>query len=119
MNQIKINVKIVKRNEIINNINVDLYHIVIPEIQSRISDSLWHDFLRYLNRHFSRRLNWSLYKNVPVYEYRCNPLDLEYAISSFLKSKNFSLFSFERFDYNSKNNLLMDVPSKYQQHLAL
>lgn len=118
MNQTKINVKIVKRNELINNINADLYHIVIPEVQSRISDSLWHEFLRHLNRNFSRRLNWSLYKNVPVYEYRCNPIDLEYAIASFFKSKGFVNLVFDKFDYGISNNF-GDIPITHQQHLAL
>jgi hypothetical protein len=115
----KINVKLGKRTEKINGLNVDLYHIVIPEIQKRISDSLWQEFLRYLNRHFSRRLNWSLYKNVPVYEYRANPSDLEYSIASFLKSKNFVVSNFERFDYGSTNISLMEMPTNYHQHLAL
>lgn len=112
-------IKLGKRTERINNMNVDLYHIVIPEVHKKIPDSLWQEFLRYLNRHFSRRLNWNLYKNTPVYEYRANPKDLEYSINYFLRSKNFNINNFDKFDYGANNFSLNEMPLNYQQHLAL
>jgi hypothetical protein len=113
-------IKLGRRLENINGVNKELWHIVSPELTGRVSPQEWQAFIRYLRKHYTCRLNWGLYANQPVYEYQCNPADLEYSIKYFLKEKmDVGVeVKYERFEYSS-DFVPGDVPATHQQHLAL
>jgi hypothetical protein len=71
--------KIIKRDS--------LYHLVNPEIGSRINYISWNNLISFLKIKFPHSLNRSLYKNVPVYEYKADQYSLKQSIDTFFKQK--------------------------------
>ncbi|MDB4330466.1 hypothetical protein N9948_01960 [bacterium] len=113
-------IKLGRRVETINGEPKELWHVVSPELTGRIAREDWQSFIRFLRDDRPSRLNWGLYENQPVYEYRCTPDDLKYSINYFLIDKlklNFAVL-FETFEYDS-NFVPGDIPVTHQQHLAL
>ena len=114
----KMVIKFGRREDVVNNKTVTLLHVVIPNPQDKLNFDSWRELFRYLNRNFSSRLNWSLYSGGPVYEYRASDIDLESALSSFLKNKGLLNIEFSVFDHTSSSTL-GELPPTHQQHLAL
>lgn len=112
-------IKLGRRTEVINGVSKELWHIISPEVAKRLSPALWKNFLVYLKNGFTNRLNWELYKDMPVYEYQCTSEELKNIIKSFFESRNYKLkISFELFNY-SPDFIPGDIPDTHQYHLSL
>jgi hypothetical protein len=97
---------------------MDLWHIISPEAMSRISASMWKDFLVFMKQNYSHRLNWEVYPSIPVYEYQASPDDLEHSIRYYLSNKLQGEIIVERFNFD--NSFVPGyIPASHQQHLSL
>ena len=76
--------KLGRKFEVVNGESKELWHITSPENDSgRVTEGFWQKFIENLKDCFPYRLNWDLYPNQPVYEYKCSEVSLKKEIKRY------------------------------------